>query len=299
MSIPRSRWISLTPRRSPTSLRPVWLEYGAFAHEGWRGRGEWRIPPDILDHYVNDGGVVIVDGMDASDVKSTPEWAGIWKLFRCSPYPDAGPNQWQVPYARDPESNAGHDMEVVCRPGRIWVSDWLKPTFDGVAQVVAVAPIALQPGDGLRCSTEGTSSSLENDFFIDERRQVVWVSVSRHGHGYFALLGATVTLDALVDEHPDNLRWAVNVATLLETEAARSVTLRRRPVASVEPLSMPLSTEEIRAAGESAHIEFKEVAFVNETIKQEIAQAVAALANSDAGSLLTPFVHRGRGSLPG
>lgn len=27
----------------------IWMEYGAFAYEGWRGRGEWRVPPDLLD----------------------------------------------------------------------------------------------------------------------------------------------------------------------------------------------------------------------------------------------------------
>jgi len=262
------------------------MEYGAFASAGWKGSGAWRVPPEYLLNFATRGGVVVVDGLDASKVKPSAEWEGIWRLFRCWPYPNEGPSRWQVPYIRDSVSNAGHDMEIVCRPSRILFSEWLDPCFENISQVVAVAPIALQPDDGILCSSESTSNILENDIYISEQRPVPWASVSQRGHGYLALFGATVTLDLIVREHPDNLRWALNIASFLESEADRSASLATTAEPVPRTTIPPQATEVLRGQGESEAVEFKEVVFASTQMKHEVAQAVAALANTDGGTLL-------------
>ena len=117
-----------TDRTEFTAFAPdvVFLEGGLY----WN-REDWRIPPDVVVSFVENGGIFIVADVDGAEMgNSYPSYAGDLRFFgaHLDGYPE-GPAQ--IRYVRDELANDGHPANVMCPwPPNDW--DWVKEAYDGL-----------------------------------------------------------------------------------------------------------------------------------------------------------------------
>jgi hypothetical protein len=173
------------------------------------------------------------------------------------------------------------------------LSDWVRPTYQGVDSIMASGATPLSTMNSLLATSDGTAPLLVLDRFIAGPREFPWATVRQLGHGFVALLAASVAHDAVVSECPDNPRWLSNVMRHLVDEAARERSL----YAPDEPGPANLIGVDVNAlieSGEGQFVEFKECAIRELVMRDEAAFTVAAFANAKGGTLLVGVADDGR-----
>jgi len=112
--------------------------------------------------------------------------------------------------------------------------DWPGQAYEGVDQVLALAPVALQPHGSVLLWSAATTDVLSQDHFVDQSRRTPLATAARHGLGYAALIAAAVSPDIVTSRNPDNIRWLCNVATALHERAAQERQLRAASPAAAD-----------------------------------------------------------------
>lgn len=274
----------------------IFLESGVNA-----GPGRWRIPPERLEEYVTDGGVVIAEGLGLNGVQNlnSEDAERIWRWFGARPEHEAQVPSWSA-HIVDHQSNTGQASSVICRPEVMVLSEWLRPCFKGIDTVVASLAIPLTAGHsvGLLASSGPTSLVSEMDRFIEDPRPYVWATVKNTGFGYRVLLAATVTHDVTVESNPDNARWMEAVMAHLVDESSRDRELYEPTAAAteeLEPTSLRLPASVLVTMNESSTLEFKSTAFTDLehasvpeklTFQRSVGKTVAAFLNASGGTLV-------------
>lgn len=245
--------------------------------------GRWRLPQGYLENFVNSGGVVIVEGLDLSELEGMPieNRRQIFEFFGARP--ERGFDAWDVGRIHDEVNNSGHGAEILCHPGNMLCSPWLRPTFEGIDEIVAGSAVPLTTLHSILASSDPTAAILASDRFVSEGGRYPWASVRQIGHGFAVLLAAGVSHDVYVSGHPDNARWLSNVMKFLVDEAARNAALYSGGEGRGTP---QLDIGELIAGGETQHCEFKDSALSDRHMKDEVVLTAAAFANADGGVLL-------------
>ncbi|MGH8991307.1 MAG: RNA-binding domain-containing protein [Acidimicrobiia bacterium] len=269
----------------------VFFEGGLYV----AGGDDWKLPSTLLYEFVDGGGVAILADVDVNEARKT---AYRGDLFFFGAVGDGDPET--VAYIRDDTTDPGPDGSLSFRPGEMEPSEWLRPALAGVECLVVYAPVALRPRGDVAASSESTGRVLQADRFIEDyRRAVPFSTVSQHGMGYAAVVAATITPDLLVNDHPGNARWLVNLAGLLTEEAAFARQTRRPGQQLAGGEVDPRATAELVMAEESETLEKKETARFNalkggrdEALEGEVVGAVGALWNTGGGVVLIGVVDR-------
>lgn len=191
--------------------------------------GRWKIPESLVRELVADGAVFVVADAEVNELtrnKSLYEAAA--DLF--SARVDYGPSNGTTPvYGIDERSCWQHPRNLLCRVDAMRISDWLRPTFADIDQVLVGAPCRLRSFESILASGNvDTSGTLQNDVWVDPIHAFPWASVGTFGSGYAVLLAGAVSSDVLTDACPNNITWLRNLATFLSEEVRRDQ-LRRAP----------------------------------------------------------------------
>lgn len=174
------------------------------------------------------------------------------------------------------------------------ISDWLEPAMDGIESLLTSQPIHLLPDDAVAASGNTTTAVLVRDYFVEQDWPAPWATVSRHGRGHVAVIGAGLSYDYLIERCPDNARWLSNLVALLTERTRESVRWSTNSAESLQPDGATLRS--LLADSESQQLERKASFSVpvdprrkdvpTHIIQHAVAKNVAALANADGGHLI-------------
>ncbi len=99
------------------------------------------------------------------------------------------------------------------------VADWLKPVYEGIAEIVVDAPVRLSSWSELLATcNRDTAATLQHDRWVDEHDPVPFASVRALGDGFVVFIAGGVSSDSLLERCPDNTGWLVSIARFLADE---------------------------------------------------------------------------------
>ncbi len=197
----------------------IFVEGGLFVNND----GLWKVPRDIVEEYCRSGGVFIVADVDANEIQNNDTWySAAFALFGAVPKQNS--RNWpKFVLAKDEFRNlAGHSKTIRCLPEKMVVSDWLRPTFEGVAEIVAVRPVCLSHWSELAASCNCDTTSWEGGHAPFNIDCCPFASVRDLGAGFAGIITAGVSYDFGEAESVGNSRWITNLLTLLHKESARN-----------------------------------------------------------------------------
>ncbi len=209
----------------------VYVEGGLFVS----GDGTWRIPMGVADEVCANGGVIIVADVDQTLLSWQKEhyWeAG--RFFNVVARYGKGESEDPV-YASDEVSFWRGHNQIVCKPEKMVLSEWLRPIYDGIPAVLASGPVPLQMGlESTLASCNGdTTGTLHLDRWVDCLAACPFASVAKRGSGFAVFIAGKVSDDIWLEGCPHNTLWLSRVAEFLVEEArrdrARKTTHRRSP----------------------------------------------------------------------
>lgn len=275
----------------------VFLEGGLY----WNGQ-DWRIPPDVAVTFVERGGVFIVADVERNEItQNYASYAGDLRFFgsHLEGYPQ---DPDQIQYVRDEQSNDGHPANLMC-PWPANDGGWAKEAFDGVDQVLAMAPVALEPRGQVVLWSPPSADLLSMDYFTNNGRLTPLATAERHGLGYAVLIGAAVSFDVVTDRNPANIRWLHNLATILHERSALETQLRRgRTRASSSDSRSPnkhRTAAELAALPEGKFLEHKQTYAYdirtrqkNPKLSDAVLDRICSFWNSEGGTLLVGIEDR-------
>jgi hypothetical protein len=269
----------------------VFIEGGLY----WNGE-DWRIPPDVAVSFVENGGVFIVADVDRNELtQSYASYVGDLRFFGAYLY-GSPEDPARIRYVRDELANDGHPANVRCPwPPNEW--DWPKEAYEGVDQVLAMAPVALEPRGRVLLWSAPTADVLSQDYFIDQGRTTPLATAARHGRGYAAMIAAAVSSDVITGRNPANIRWLCNVAAVLHERAALERRLRQVspavPRADARGPYGEWSATELATLPESKFLEHKQTFAFNLHTKRKdnalsdaVLDRICSFWNTDGGTLL-------------
>ncbi len=170
----------------------VFVEGGLFVDNN----GLWKIPRDIVEAYCRSGGVFIVADVDANEIQSNGAWySAAFSFFGAAL--KRNPRSWpKFVLGKDEFRNvAGHSKTVRRLPEKMIVSDWLRPTFEGVAEVIAVLPVCLSSWSELAASCNRDTTSFEGGQAPFDIDCCPFASVRELGAGFAGVITAGVSYD--------------------------------------------------------------------------------------------------------
>ncbi|MEU6374344.1 toll/interleukin-1 receptor domain-containing protein [Streptomyces sp. NPDC046909] len=198
--------------------------------------GTWRLVRPLAEEFVEDGGTLIVADADFSVLHGqqagyleAADFLGARATYRAGSWPLVG---------QDNMRNSGSQKVIRCLPDRMYVSDWLRPVYDGIPEILCSWPVRLHSFKGLLASCNRDSTTVYADGG-PESDHVPWASVCQTGAGFVVLMAGRVTNDVWQERCPHNTAWMVNVCRFL-TDAA-DVERRRNQAATRSPESLFLS----------------------------------------------------------
>jgi hypothetical protein len=201
------------------SLNPnlIYVEGGLFLNESG-----WRVHEAYAKTFLEGGGVLIIADVDINEARRHQSgYRAVRDVTSVSI--DYGEKDNESPvYAIDQRYFWDSESEIVISPERITVSDWLKPVYDGISEIVVGLPVRLASWDygGLLVTgNSGSTGTLQDDVWVDERDACVIGSVHNYSKGFVVFLAGHVSGDIYANSYPDNTAWLTNLGSFLEQEA--------------------------------------------------------------------------------
>ena len=154
----------LVPLKHVRSLAPnvIYLEGGLFGGNA----GRWRIPSELARELVEAGAVMIVADVDLNETRRYMRYYNEAFDFFGTFARSCFDNTHDEPiYGSDQTSCwQGHHQQIVCKPGEMEIDEWLSPVYEGVSEVLAALPVALDyRADILASGNRGTTGTLRLD----------------------------------------------------------------------------------------------------------------------------------------
>ena len=209
----------------------IYMEGGLFFRfdESWR----WRIEQDALMSRVRDGAVVVVADIDRNilseqkvEYKEAGAFLDAWAVYD-SPKHFVEDGIYPV-YGVDEESCWKSSSNIVCQTRNMLVSDWLRPIYADIAEILAISPCLLNSNEFVASGNEYTTGTLLLDRWVDKPHWCHFAVLKRHGFGYVVTIAAQVSADMALERCPDNTRWLVRLITFLREEAMADKARRMR-----------------------------------------------------------------------
>ena len=196
----------------------IYIEGGLFADS----RGSWKIDWPVIEDLIDSGGVLILADCDARELcRHRPRYEYAARFLRArAQFTTAG-----VVYATDAEHSWQAPAQIVCQPAKMMISEWLRPAWDGIEEIVVGNPAQLCSWQDLPASTNlGTSRLIEPKGAgdCDRVEPGIFASTARCGLGHVVFLAGEISSDRWTERCPGNPIWLANLAELLHHEALQS-----------------------------------------------------------------------------
>lgn len=217
----------------------IYIEGGLF----YRDEETWRIPRPMLEDFVFEGGVALIADIDRNHLyegktsyRAAASFLGASARYSVS---HLGETDSRFPvYGIDQTNNWDSAQNVICKPEKMIKSGWLAPIYDGIGEILAVQPCALESfGSSIvasgNCDTTGT---LHQDRWVDERDCCPFAIARQYGTGYVVTIAAVVSDDGITEHCPDNIRWLTRLASFLLSHAVADKKRRTSRYTSPEKL---------------------------------------------------------------
>lgn len=209
----------------------IYIEGGLFLN-----KSEWRVHEAYAKTFVQEGGVLVIGDVDINEARQHKDgYRAARDLTSVSI--DYGENDSDSPvYAIDQRYFWRSESTIVVSPERIRVSDWLRPVYDGISEIVVGSPVRLASWAFDNLLVTGNSDStgtLQDDLWVNERGSCVLGSAHNYGQGFVVFLAGNVSADVYANSYPDNIAWLTNLGSFLAQEASserrRSLSHLRSP----------------------------------------------------------------------
>jgi hypothetical protein len=182
--------------------------------------GQWKIPRGFVEELVANGAVIIIADVgwnqwshQKSSYRTASDFFRVWAYY--------GREDKDRPvYGVDRTTN---QREFICKPEKMLVSDWLRPIYDGISEILVVGPIKLIGigNEPLASGNRGSTGTLQDDLWVEEQDYCVFASVVNWGFGYIVFIAGDVSWDSIIKRCSDNLKWLTTIGTFLVEEVKR------------------------------------------------------------------------------
>ena len=230
----------------------VFVEGGLFANND----GLWKIPRDIVEEHCRSGGIFVVADVDANEIQNHAAWYSTALSFFGAVLKQNTRTWPKFVLGKDEFRNLGsHSKTVRCLPEKMIISEWLRPTFEGVTEIVAFLPVALSHWSELAASCNSDTTSFEGGHAPYDIDCCPFASVRELGSGFAGIVTAGVSYDFSELELVGNVRWLNNLILFLHKESTKH-------------------SERLRSSFRSEHLLFLSHRSIDKPKVREIAQAL-------------------------
>jgi hypothetical protein len=213
----------------------IYIEGGLFADD----LGAWKIDWPVVEDMVDRGGVLILADCGTRELsrhRQRYEYAASFLRARAQ-FTING-----VVYGADRLHSWQDPTQILCRTGQMVISDWLRPVYDGVDEILVSQPARL--ADWQEILVSGNADTTESHEPKGSRKlqqtgPCILGSTARCGFGYVVFIAGEVSADLWVERCPSNARWLANLAEYLQRDAERNHSQARSQICS--PFALFLS----------------------------------------------------------
>lgn len=198
----------------------IYIEGGLYADE----RGAWKIDWPVVEDLVDRGAVLILADCGTHELSLHREgYSYAARFLRARPQFAAG----GVVYTVDETRYWQHSTQILCRPEQMSLSEWLRPVYDGIDEILVGHPARLCAWQeallsGNRDSTEVREPGGNGS--VGPNAPCVLGSTARCGLGHVAFIAGEVSADRWATRCPGNIRWLVSLAEYLACDANNNQT---------------------------------------------------------------------------
>ena len=208
----------------------VFIEQGLFANS----QGIWKVPEDITREICNSGGVIIVADVDHNELREHKDhYRQAASFFKTQA--SYGPEDLNDPvYGSDERRFWRGYRQILCDPAKMVISDWIRPIYEGIPEILVGLPIRLASWESIiaSCNSDSTGT-LQLDQWVDQIDVCPFAAAAQVGNGFAVLIAGNVSGDAWLDGCPNNTTWLTNLADFLVNAAlsdhGRRTSHRRSP----------------------------------------------------------------------
>jgi hypothetical protein len=199
----------------------IYVEGGLFAGV----EGEWRIPRPMAEKCVRDGAIMIVLDVDYNRLGNQKmHYKEATSFFQVSI--DYGLHDDDEPvYGADLISNwGGGSHEIVCKPDKMIISEWLRPIYEEITEILVGCPVRLRDfisSDIVASGNRDSTGTLHHDLWVDRIDSCPFASAAKFGLGYAVFIAGSVSSDVWLERCPDNVQWLTNLGVFLLEQASR------------------------------------------------------------------------------
>jgi len=199
----------------------VYIEGGLFVDD----KGCWKIPREKVEELTRAGAVVIVADADHNELtqhKSYYQEASSLFLSLV----DYGKKDFPHPvYGADLSSFWKGDRQIVCKPEKMIISEWLRPIYSDISEILVGIPAKLASWQHLVASgNQDSTGVLQDDRWVDRMDCCPFASAGNLGVGYVVFIAGNVSSDVWLERCPENVKWLTNLGEFLVEDAARART---------------------------------------------------------------------------
>ncbi|MBI3249041.1 MAG: toll/interleukin-1 receptor domain-containing protein [Deltaproteobacteria bacterium] len=208
------------PERLFRQLTPnlIYIEEGLFCT--YNNKRTWRIPEATARQFVRDGGVLVVSDVSRTLLREDKQpYLAAYDFFQTSAY--YGQDESDDPaYGWDEKSCWKSGSMIICKRDEMSVSDWLRPVYDDIAEILVGAPVKLISSADILASGNGSSTgTLQRDVWVEPHDFCPFASVAQYGHGFAVLVAGGVSSDRWLQRCPENTQWLTTACEFLVVEA--------------------------------------------------------------------------------
>lgn len=195
----------------------IFLEGGLFSDD----KGTWRLPREIAIEVLEYGCAIIVADVEMNRLYQQKEhYREAGDFFNA--LASYGENDSSHPvYGTDTSRFWKGERQILCKPEKMIISEWLRPVYQDVPEILVGLPVRLSSWDSILASCNiDTTGTLHLDNWVDHLDACPFASVVQRGNGFAAIIAGSVSNDVWLEGCPHNTRWLTNVAQFLAEEGS-------------------------------------------------------------------------------
>lgn len=192
----------------------LFIESGLFTGSD----GTWKVDQRIAQEFVEAGGVVIVSDVDLNLLRTQREAykSAVGFIGAGAAYRGAEPVG-----GYDEVRYWGGNKQILCKPDEMVLSNWLRPVYQDIPEILVGLPVRLALFDSILASGNTRSTWSDATDGIPGPDNLPFAAVRKRGKGFIVFIAGLVSGDAWLEGCQHNTRWLINVSKFLVNEAAK------------------------------------------------------------------------------
>jgi TIR domain len=184
------------------------------------------------DQALRSGGILIVADVESNELRRRDahyqKAATFFKAHRAN-YGSGSPI-----YGADKRRYWEHHRQILCDPAKMFISEWIRPVYEGIPEILVSDPICLVASETVVASGNSDSTgTLCLDVWVDEISSCPFAAAAQVGDGFAVLIAGLVSNDVWLKGCSHNSIWLTNLAAFLvdtaEANRARRQSRFRSP----------------------------------------------------------------------